>query len=64
MPYANNQGVRIYYEVEGQGTPILMHGLTGNLNQSSAERMLFPVLCDGLDDSFTVFHSFSLLVQI
>jgi pimeloyl-ACP methyl ester carboxylesterase len=32
MPYANNQGVKIYYEVEGQGPPlILAHGMTGNL---------------------------------
>jgi len=29
MPYANNHGVRIYYEVEGKGPPlILLHGLT------------------------------------
>jgi pimeloyl-ACP methyl ester carboxylesterase len=28
MPYANNQGIRIHYEVEGNGTPlILLHGL-------------------------------------
>src|SRR5262245_39169739 len=27
MPYASNQGVRIYYEVEGDGPPlILQHG--------------------------------------
>jgi hypothetical protein len=26
MPYANNQGVRIHYEVEGEGPPlVLMH---------------------------------------
>ena len=30
MPYANNQGVRIYYEVEGQGPPlVLAHGMGG-----------------------------------
>ena len=29
MPYANNNGVKIYYEVEGQGPPlILVHGAT------------------------------------
>lgn len=28
MPYADNQGVRIYYEVEGQGPPlVLAHGM-------------------------------------
>ena len=32
MPYANNQGTNIYYEVEGQGQPIILaHGLTGNI---------------------------------
>ncbi len=32
MPYANNNGVRIYYEVEGQGPPLmLMHGMSGSL---------------------------------
>lgn len=25
MPYANNQGVRIYYQVEGEGDPIILH---------------------------------------
>lgn len=31
MPFANNQGVSIFYEVEGQGPPIVLaHGLTGN----------------------------------
>ena len=29
MPYANNQGIRIHYEVEGEGPPlVLQHGLT------------------------------------
>ena len=31
MPFADHQGVRIYYEVEGQGPRILLaHGLTGD----------------------------------
>jgi pimeloyl-ACP methyl ester carboxylesterase len=31
MAFADHQGVRIYYEVEGQGPPILLaHGLTGD----------------------------------
>jgi pimeloyl-ACP methyl ester carboxylesterase len=31
MPYAEHQGLRIYYEVEGEGPPILLaHGLTGD----------------------------------
>ena len=25
MPYADNNGVHIYYQVEGQGTPLLLH---------------------------------------
>ena len=32
MPFANNKGVRIHYEVEGEGPPlVLQHGLTGSL---------------------------------
>ena len=34
MPYANNNGVRIHYEVEGQGPPLVMqHGFSGSLEQ-------------------------------
>ena len=34
MPFANNQGVRIHYEVEGDGPPlVLMHGGYANLEQ-------------------------------
>jgi len=33
MPYANNQGVRIHYEVEGDGPPlVLLHGGLNNLH--------------------------------
>jgi pimeloyl-ACP methyl ester carboxylesterase len=32
MPYAENRGVRIYYEVEGEGSPlVLVHGFTDSL---------------------------------
>ena len=32
MPYVTNQGVRIHYEVEGQGPPlVLMTGFAGTL---------------------------------
>lgn len=32
MPFANNQGTKIYYEIEGQGPPIILaHGATGNI---------------------------------
>ncbi len=32
MPYANNDGVRIYYEVEGDGPPLVLHtGFMGRL---------------------------------
>jgi pimeloyl-ACP methyl ester carboxylesterase len=32
MPYAENRGVRIYYEVEGEGSPlVLVHGFTDGL---------------------------------
>jgi pimeloyl-ACP methyl ester carboxylesterase len=34
VPYANNQGVRIHYEVEGNGSPlVLVHGLLGYLEE-------------------------------
>ena len=34
MPYANNQGVRIHYKVEGEGPPlVLQHGYTQNLER-------------------------------
>jgi pimeloyl-ACP methyl ester carboxylesterase len=37
MPYANNNGVKIHYEIRGQGTPILVqHGFGGDL-ESFAE---------------------------
>ncbi len=33
MPYANNQGAKIYYEVEGEGPPIVFgHGAMGNIS--------------------------------
>jgi len=33
MPYADNHGVKIYYEVEGQGPPLIFaHGATGDLS--------------------------------
>ena len=33
MPFANNDGVCIHYEVEGQGPPlVLQHGFSGNLD--------------------------------
>ena len=32
MPYANNNGVRVHYEVEGSGPPlVLQHGSTSNI---------------------------------
>ncbi|MDQ1279064.1 MAG: hypothetical protein QG670_324 [Thermoproteota archaeon] len=33
MPYVSNHGVRIHYEVEGQGPPlVLQHGLSSSLD--------------------------------
>jgi pimeloyl-ACP methyl ester carboxylesterase len=33
MPYVNNNGIRIYYEAEGQGPPlVLAHALLGSIN--------------------------------
>jgi pimeloyl-ACP methyl ester carboxylesterase len=32
MPYSNNQGVRIHYEVEGEGPPlVIQHGFTDSI---------------------------------
>jgi pimeloyl-ACP methyl ester carboxylesterase len=32
MPYADNQGVRIYYQVEGSGPPlVIQHGFTDSI---------------------------------
>lgn len=32
MPYVDNQGVRLYYEVEGEGSPlVLVHGFSDSL---------------------------------
>lgn len=34
MPYASNNGVRIHYEVEGEGEPlVLVHGFSGELSR-------------------------------
>jgi hypothetical protein len=33
MPYANNDGVRIYYEVEGKGPPLVLHQALGQVLQ-------------------------------
>ncbi len=36
MPYADNQGVRIHYRVEGEGQPlVLQHGFTGSIEDWS-----------------------------
>ena len=34
MPYADHQGTRIHYQVEGEGPPlVLQHGFTGNIKR-------------------------------
>ena len=34
MPYADNNGVRIYYQVEGDGSPlVLQHGFTQSMRR-------------------------------
>ncbi len=35
MPYLNSNGLKIYYETEGEGPPlILIHGFASNLEQN------------------------------
>ena len=33
MPYANNDGIRIYYQVEGKGPPLVLHQALGQVLQ-------------------------------
>jgi pimeloyl-ACP methyl ester carboxylesterase len=50
VPFAGHQGVRIYYEVEGEGPPILLaHGLTGDTTFRRTYGYVEP-----LKDEFTV----------
>jgi pimeloyl-ACP methyl ester carboxylesterase len=61
MPYVSNQGVRIHYEVEGHGPPlVLQHGLTssirhwrlsGYVKELSSDYSLILVDARGHDDS-------------
>jgi pimeloyl-ACP methyl ester carboxylesterase len=45
MPFANNSGIKIHYEVEGQGPPLVVqHGLTSCLERWRMPRMLAPLL--------------------
>ena len=50
MPFAKNQDIKIYYEVEGQGPPIILaHGVTGNVTFWTGYGYV-----DQLKDKFTV----------
>lgn len=47
MPYANNNGVRIHYEVEGSGPPLaLLHGLGSDLESWSDAGYVEPLKKD------------------
>ena len=38
MPYFNNDGVKIYYEIEGEGPPVVMiHGFSSDLDSGWKE---------------------------
>ena len=50
MPFARNQDIKIYYELEGQGPPIILaHGVTGNVTFWTGYGYV-----DQLKDKFTV----------
>ena len=50
MPFANNNGVRIYYEIEGQGPPlVLAHGMGGGGDLNAWRRTGYT---DALKDEF------------
>jgi pimeloyl-ACP methyl ester carboxylesterase len=45
MPFANNNGVKIHYEVDGQGPPLVVqHGLTSSLERWRMAGRLAPLL--------------------
>jgi pimeloyl-ACP methyl ester carboxylesterase len=47
MPYATNQGVRIHYQVEGDGAPlVLLHGFNSNLANWYERGYVEPLRCD------------------
>lgn len=47
MPYFDNEGIKIYYEIEGEGSPIVMiHGFSGNLEITWKETYLIEMLRD------------------
>ena len=47
MPYANNHGIRLHYQVEGEGPPlVLQHGFSDSLESWwESQRLL---LCGGM----------------
>ena len=48
MPYAVNQGVRIHYQIEGDGQPlVLQHGFTDNLRD-----LVRPRICGSAEAVF------------
>ena len=38
MPYFDNDGIKLYYEIEGKGPPVVMiHGFLSNIEESWKE---------------------------
>ena len=47
MPYVNNHGVQVYYEVEGQGPPIILaHGAAGDISYWRGYGYVDPLIDD------------------
>ena len=51
MPYFDNDGIKIYYEIEGEGPPVVMiHGFTGNLEKKWKQIGWVKILKETLKD--------------
>jgi len=51
MPYINNNGIKIYYETEGEGPPVLMiHGFASSIEQNWKQTNRVNILKDNYEE--------------